>query len=177
MAESIKIQIANAYEGNPNVKIDVKGRNLLGASEKLTISQADVYPVIHEHAMTIIGAIKEILEGTPPELVGDIYTNGIVMTGGGSFGGLDKLIEKEIGVRVVIAEEPQNCGYWRRKILWLSWCIKSRFSDVVYTPIKFDEKEWRQPFLFCILAWFFPILFFRNFVRRSCHAESYIQKN
>ncbi|MGI5895810.1 MAG: rod shape-determining protein [Oscillospiraceae bacterium] len=111
MAESIKIQIANAYEGNSNVKIDVKGRNLLrGLPEKLTLSQADIYPVIHEHAMTIIGAIKEILEETPPELVGDIYTNGIVMTGGGSLlGGLDKLIEKEIGVKVVIAEDPQNC--------------------------------------------------------------------
>ena len=134
MAESIKIQIANAYEGNPNVKIDVKGRNLLrGLPEKLTISQADVYPVIHEHAMTIIGAIKEILEGTPPELVGDIYTNGIVMTGGGSLlGGLDKLIEKEIGVRVVIAEEPQNCvAIGAGKSFDYLDVLNQGFSDVV----------------------------------------------
>jgi hypothetical protein len=33
-----------------------------------------------------------------------------------------------------------------------------------YTPIKFDEKEWLLPFLFCIPAWFFPILFLEIFL-------------
>lgn len=111
MAESIKMQIANAYERNPNVTMDVKGRNLLrGLPEKLSLSQADIYPVIHERAMVIVDAIKEVLESTQPELVGDIYTNGIVLTGGGSLlGGLDQLVQSEIGVRTIIAEDPQNC--------------------------------------------------------------------
>ena len=58
----------------------------------------------------IVDAVKEVLESTPPELVGDIYTNGITLTGGGALlGGFGELLESEIGVHVVVAEDPLNC--------------------------------------------------------------------
>mgnify|MGYP005939954943 CR=1 FL=1 len=111
MAEKVKIEVANAYSANPDITVNVKGRNLLkGLPEQLTLSQADLYPVIHEQAMIIVDAVKEVLESTPPELVGDIYTNGITLTGGGSLlGGLAELLRSEIGVRAVVAEDPLNC--------------------------------------------------------------------
>jgi len=47
---------------------------------------------------------------TPPELAADIVERGIVMTGGGSLlKGLPKLISKECGVPVILAEDPLYC--------------------------------------------------------------------
>lgn len=111
MAEKVKIEIADAYSADPNRTMEVKGRNLLkGLPEKFVISQEELYPVIHNQAMIIVNSVKEVLESTPPELVGDIYTNGITLTGGGSMlGGFDKLLEHEIGVRAVVADDPCNC--------------------------------------------------------------------
>lgn len=111
MAELIKIEIASAFTADPEKTIEVKGRNLLrGLPEKFSLSQADIYPVMHELAMVIVGSVKEVLEVTPPELVGDIYSNGITLTGGGSLlGGLSELMESEIGVKAVVAEDALNC--------------------------------------------------------------------
>ena len=111
MAEKVKIEIADAYSADPNRTMEVKGRNLLkGLPEKFVISQEELYPVIHNQAMIIVNSVKEVLESTPPELVGDIYTNGITLTGGGSMlGGFDKLLEHEIGVRAVVADDPRIC--------------------------------------------------------------------
>ncbi len=111
MAERIKMNIASAYDASPDVVMEVKGRNLLkGLPEKITVTQKALFPVIHEHAMTIVNAVKNVLEVTPPELVGDIYKNGIVLTGGGSLlKGFAQLLEEEVHVRVVVADEPQNC--------------------------------------------------------------------
>jgi rod shape-determining protein MreB len=63
--------------------------------------------VLRERSETIAHTGKEVLERTPPELVGDIYERGIVMTSGGSLlYGLDQLIEDKIGVNTVIADNP-----------------------------------------------------------------------
>ena len=40
---------------------------------------------LKEPIEAIVGAVKEVLEKTPPELAGDIMNKGIVMTGGGAF--------------------------------------------------------------------------------------------
>jgi len=58
----------------------------------------------------LIDGICEIIEKTPPELVGDILHNGIIMVGGGSLlGGLDKLISRVTGIKSVIAKNPEAC--------------------------------------------------------------------
>jgi rod shape-determining protein MreB len=47
---------------------------------------------------------------TPPELAADIVERGIVMAGGGSLlKGLPRLIAKETGVPVILAERPLEC--------------------------------------------------------------------
>lgn len=56
--------------------------------------------------MAIVDAIKQTLEKTPPELAADIMERGIMLTGGGALlKGLDKLISKETGLPVHIAEK------------------------------------------------------------------------
>ena len=65
---------------------------------------------LEEPATGIVEAVHSVLEKTPPELVGDISSNGMVLTGGGSLiQGLDKLLEKETGIKVNIAEDAISC--------------------------------------------------------------------
>ena len=60
--------------------------------------------------MTVLDAIRATLEETPPELSADIIDHGITLTGGGALlRGLDKLISKETGMPVQIAENPLDC--------------------------------------------------------------------
>ena len=65
---------------------------------------------LQECAFSIIDALHNVLEKTPPELVGDIYQNGVVMTGGGSLiKGFDKLIESKIGIKTYVANDAVSC--------------------------------------------------------------------
>ena len=58
----------------------------------------------------MVDAIKGTLEKTPPELSADIIDNGIVLTGGGALlRGLDKLVERETGISVRVADSPLDC--------------------------------------------------------------------
>lgn len=51
------------------------------------------------------------MERTPPELVGDLGINGIVMSGGGSLiYGIDRLVEKSTGIRTVVVDDALSCA-------------------------------------------------------------------
>ena len=110
-AESIKKQIANVYDPRGRVTMQVKGRHLLkGLPVTMEISDLDVAEAVAELVMEIIDEIKAVLEVTPPELIGDIHENGIVLTGGGALlGGLAEAISLETHVRCYVAEDPLEC--------------------------------------------------------------------
>lgn len=110
-AELAKKSITNVFEPTGDIKLVVKGRHLqLGLPQQIEISDLDIYEPIIEQIMEMIDSIKAVLEMTPPELVGDIYTNGIVLTGGGALlKGLDKLISQEIKIKCYVAENPIEC--------------------------------------------------------------------
>ena len=76
----------------------------------MEISELDVHLAIEEHVTVIIDAIRSVLEQTPPELIRDIYDNGIVLTGGGArLGKLDVLINTELGLKCRIAGDSVTC--------------------------------------------------------------------
>lgn len=110
-AELAKKTIANVFDPDGSLKIVVKGRHLIkGLPEQVEISDLDLFDAIKDIIFEIINAIKSVLEVTPPELVGDIYNNGIVLTGGGAMlGGLDRLISKSTGIPCVVADDPIAC--------------------------------------------------------------------
>ncbi len=112
-AEDIKIKVGCAYlEPSDTVyEMTVKGRSLMtGLPAPLTINSKQVMDALSEPIDTIIDAVKLTLEKTPPELASDIIENGIYLTGGGALlKGLDKLLSKETGMPVHIANEPLNC--------------------------------------------------------------------
>jgi rod shape-determining protein MreB len=91
--------------------MEIKGRNLLnGLPENITITSTEIRDALAEPLSRIIEAIKITLEKTPPELSADIIDQGITLAGGGALlKGLDKLINKETGMPVYIAEYPMDC--------------------------------------------------------------------
>ncbi len=110
-AENAKIAAANVYSPDGSRKIIVKGRHLVrGLPEQLELSDYDIYEAIIDNVYEMINAVKDVLEKTPPELVGDIMRNGIYLTGGGALlFGLDKLMSSRIGVPCHIADDPLSC--------------------------------------------------------------------
>ena len=112
MADQIKQNVGSVFfEPDKDVSATVKGRNLTtGLPCSIEISRSMLYDCIMKETEQIITAVKEVIEKTPPELVGDIYTNGITMTGGGSLlHGMDKLLEKQTKIPTRIAEDPVDC--------------------------------------------------------------------
>jgi rod shape-determining protein MreB len=111
-AEEIKIQIGTAYPPDQkNVSMDVRGRDLVtGLPKTITVTSKECFIALEESVEAIIGAVKEVLERTPPELSADILNKGIVMTGGGSLVyGFDERLSRETNLPVYVAEDPISC--------------------------------------------------------------------
>jgi rod shape-determining protein MreB len=111
MAEKLKIEIGNASPDKTIEKIEIKGGDAItGLPRRLEIDSVEVREALKDPITQIIDVIKITLGQTPPELSADIVEQGIVMTGGGSLlKGLPKLISKETGVPVILAENPLEC--------------------------------------------------------------------
>ncbi|MBT7689385.1 MAG: rod shape-determining protein [Nitrosomonadales bacterium] len=110
-AEKIKHQIGSAFPIDEVLSMDVTGRNLSeGLPRKLSLSSNEILEAISDPLHTIVGAVKTALEQTPPELGADIADNGMVLTGGGALlKNLDRLLQEETGIPVIVAEEPLTC--------------------------------------------------------------------
>jgi len=110
-AERIKIEIGSAYPGQQVHEISVKGRNLSeGVPRSFTLNSNEILEALQEPLAGIVGAVKVALEQTPPELGADVAERGIVLTGGGALlRDIDKLLQEETGLPVVIAEDPLTC--------------------------------------------------------------------
>lgn len=113
-AEQLKIRLGTAY-GFPSEKyedrFETRGNDLLtGKPKALEITAQDIEDALAESVAGIVDGVKRTLEITPPELSADIHDRGIVLTGGGSLlHGFDKKLADEIGVPVVLAENPMDC--------------------------------------------------------------------
>ena len=110
-AERIKIEIGSAYPGQQVREISVKGRNLSeGVPRSFTLNSNEILEALQEPLQGIVGAVKQALEQTPPELGADVAERGIVLTGGGALlRDIDKLLMEETGLPVVVADDPLTC--------------------------------------------------------------------
>lgn len=110
-AENVKIAIGSAYPLEQEEEMEIKGRNLLnGLPENIAVTSVEIREALAEPLTHVIEAIKTTLEKTPPELAADIIDQGITLAGGGALiRGLDRLIGKETGMPVNIAESPLDC--------------------------------------------------------------------
>lgn len=110
-AEDIKIKIGSAIDLEKIEKLEVSGRDVVfGLPRTVTVTSSEVTQAIRPSLMQIIGAVKSVLEDTPPELASDIIDKGIVMSGGTSqLRNFDKLMTEETGVPAHIAEDALYC--------------------------------------------------------------------
>ncbi len=107
-AEEIKIKIGSAYPLEEELKMEVRGRDLIaGLPKMVTITSEEVREALSETVKEIVDTARMTLERTPPELSSDLIERGIVLAGGGALlRGIDKIIAEETGLPVHIAEDP-----------------------------------------------------------------------
>jgi rod shape-determining protein MreB len=107
-AEHIKIELGSAYPLKEELKMEIKGRDLVeGVPKTLTITDEEIREALAETVATIVEAVRMALERTPPELSADIMDKGIVLSGGGALlRNLDQRLRDETGLPVVLAEDP-----------------------------------------------------------------------
>jgi rod shape-determining protein MreB len=107
-AERIKCEIGSAAPLPKPLRMAVKGRHLSeGVPRTVTVTDAEVREALAEPIRAIVKAVREALECVPPELSGDIYERGVVLTGGVAFlRRLDEHLQKQTGLPVIKASEP-----------------------------------------------------------------------
>lgn len=111
MAKVCKEAIGCAAEPDESLTFCLKGRDSLrGLPRAMEINAAGIHEAIGDITRTILNAIIDVLEDTPPELLGDIQMDGIMLTGGLSqLNGMKELLEKETGITVHLARDPADC--------------------------------------------------------------------
>lgn len=107
-AERLKIAAGSCIPLEEEIQVEVRGRDsLVNLPRRTVISSDDVREALQEPVRKVIGAIKSVLERTPPELAADLMDTGVTLCGGGSLlRGLPELIEQETELDVHVAERP-----------------------------------------------------------------------
>lgn len=110
-AENCKIEIGSAYPLEQELTMEIKGRDLItGLPRSTMISSDELRNALAEPVNAIVEAVKLTLEATPPELAADAMDRGIMLAGGGALlRGLDRLLQRETGMPVHIANDPLSC--------------------------------------------------------------------
>ena len=107
-AEEIKILIGSAYPLEETMETKMRGRDMVtGLPNEVTINDEQVRKALSRSVKVLVDNIKATIEETPPELVADIMTKGVILVGGGALlRGLDKLISEQAKMPVKVADDP-----------------------------------------------------------------------
>ncbi len=110
MAETIKKQIGSAIKRPYEIAMVAKGRNVFtGLPESFEITSEEVYEAIRDTLGAITNAIRSVLSKTDPDMINDITSDGLYLTGGGSLlYGMDKLIANYTGLKVNLLDDPTH---------------------------------------------------------------------
>jgi rod shape-determining protein MreB len=110
-AELAKIAVGSAIPWDEKGEVAIRGRDISsGLPREVILKNRDVRAAIGKSLHTITESILEVIEKTPPELVGDMLKQGIYLCGGGALlRGFDTLIAKETAIECRIADDPLTC--------------------------------------------------------------------
>ena len=110
-AEEIKLSLASATKEEEDSSVEVRGRDsITGLPKLIELKSNELTEAIRPVLNSILEAVKQVLEETPPELASDIIDKGIVMSGGTSLlKNLDKFFTESLGVPCHVAEDPLLC--------------------------------------------------------------------
>lgn len=110
-AEEIKLAVGSVAATGERLEVVVRGRDIgSGLPREVTVKDSQVRPWLVRPFRGMVDVLKDMIESAPPELAGDIYKNGLYLCGGTALlrGAVD-MLEKEIGVRAVLVEDPLTC--------------------------------------------------------------------
>jgi rod shape-determining protein MreB and related proteins len=107
-AEEIKHTLASVGIGRERMEVIARGRDLVtGLPREIVMTDQDIRNAIGHSIEELVDAVKEVLESTPPEIVGDVMQRGIHLVGGGAYiRGLDEFLSDALGIRVIVDKEP-----------------------------------------------------------------------
>ena len=110
-AEKIKIAIGSAFPLKQERTASLRGRNLVtGLPDAVEVSSIEIREALSNTVNTIVAAVRDAIDETPPEIISDLMEIGICMAGGGSqLLGLPERLQDELKVRVWVAEDPATC--------------------------------------------------------------------
>ncbi|MFD0962328.1 rod shape-determining protein [Paenibacillus chungangensis] len=110
-AEQLKLEVGSALPLDKPETLEIRGRDLVtGLPKTLPATSDEITDALSDTVNSIVEAVKITLEKCPPELAADIMDRGIVLTGGGGLlRNLDKLLQRETGMPVIVADNPLDC--------------------------------------------------------------------
>jgi rod shape-determining protein MreB len=110
-SETLKMEIGSALPMEKVETLEIRGRDLVsGLPKTILVTSDQIAEALSDPVNSIVYAVKLTLERCPPELAADIMDRGIVLTGGGGMlRNLDKLLTRETGMPVLVAENPLDC--------------------------------------------------------------------
>ena len=117
-AEQLKITLGTAFPLEEELEGRVRGRDLVsGLPKEITVNSDEIRVAISRSVRSIILAVKNTVEETPPELISDLINRHIFLAGGGALlRGLDQAIAEETKLFVKIVDDPltavaRGCGF------------------------------------------------------------------
>ena len=110
-AEELKLEIGSAYPMEEELQAEIRGRDMVtGLPKTIVLTSEEIRRAIDEPLSQILGAVRETLDRTPPELASDIMDRGIMLAGGGALlHGLDERLRQETQMPCHLAESPLTC--------------------------------------------------------------------
>jgi len=110
-AEELKIRIGAALPCEEELSMEVRGRDqVAGMPRTITVHTNEIVESLAEPLEAIVGAVRTVLERTPPELASDIIDRGMIMTGGGAqLRHIDELMTQITGIPCYVADQPMQC--------------------------------------------------------------------
>jgi rod shape-determining protein MreB len=108
MAERVKMEVGSAYPLEQAKTMMVKGRDMIsGIPRTVVVNDSEIREALEDPIHSIVNALRNALENTPPELAGDIIDKGVVITGGGSLlPGIATRFQEETNLPIITVEDP-----------------------------------------------------------------------
>ena len=107
-AEDVKIAIGSVWKSKELLDATIRGRDLVtGLPKEVVLTATDIQEAIASSVAILIDAVREVLESTPPEVISDVMHKGVILVGGSVLlRGMRELLEHELKIPVIIAEDP-----------------------------------------------------------------------
>jgi len=109
-AERLKLELSSAIEPqDPEKKVNVRGRDVqTGSPGAVDITAAEVHTITMPIIRRIAEEVRTMLTELAPEVAGDVYTRGVILTGGGALlEGLSEYLQAELSLSVRVADDPR----------------------------------------------------------------------